>query len=245
MCARQWIFALCGIATTCGIVIAQDAAIQSRTKASLDHASKSALWFLRGRQAAGQSAAALRYRAYQQKLAARTALQVAVRQATANLTPRGAPAAGWTALGPAPLASDASGIGQQDYNWVSGRATAVAIDRADPSGNTVYAGGAEGGLWKSTNAASSNPGGVVWTPLIDNQATLSVGAIAIQPQLANFDPTKSVVLVGTGETNSSVDSYYGLGILRSANAGQTWTLIEQDATAHTFVCRNRLQPVCL
>jgi hypothetical protein len=36
--------------------------------------------------------------------------------------------------------------------------------------------------------------------------------------------------VGTGETNSSVDSYYGLGILRSTDAGNTWTLITQDST---------------
>ena len=40
-------------------------------------------------------------------------------------------------LGPVPLASDASGIGIQDYHQVAGRATAVAIDSADPSGNTV------------------------------------------------------------------------------------------------------------
>ena len=35
---------------------------------------------------------------------------------------------GWVPLGPAPLASDASGFGQQDYGWVSGRATAVAVN---------------------------------------------------------------------------------------------------------------------
>ena len=59
-----------------------------------------------------------------------------------------------------------------------------------------------------------------------------MGAIAIQPQLASPDPRKSVILVGTGETNSSSDSYYGLGILRSDNAGNTWTLISQDATGN-------------
>src|SRR5207237_2159249 len=47
----------------------------------------------------------------------------------------------WTPLGPAPLASDATGFGQQDYGWVSGRATAVAVDPADATGNTVYIGG--------------------------------------------------------------------------------------------------------
>ena len=45
--------------------------------------------------------------------------------------------------------------GFQDYHQVAGRATAVAIDPADLTGNTIYIGGAQGGVWKSTNAAPS------------------------------------------------------------------------------------------
>jgi len=179
-------------------------------------------WFLRGRGGSGESSAILRYRAYRQKLRLRQ-LREHGRKFTANL-----PANPWTPLGPAPLASDASGDGQENYNWVSGRATAVAADPADPTGNTVYAGGAYGGLWKSTNAGpltQAHPENVVWTPLIDDQPTLAVGAIAIQPG------STDVVLVGTGEANSSTDSYYGLGILRSADAGSTWTLISSDSTS--------------
>jgi hypothetical protein len=178
-------------------------------------------WFLRGRLVPGQSAAALRREAHQQKLRMRT-----MRAANAPSVSTSA----WTSLGPAPLASDASGTGQQDFNWVSGRATSVVIDPADASANTVYLGGAYGGLWKSTNARAPDPASVVWTPLIDDQATLAVGAIAVQPQPASPDPTKSVILVGTGEANSSSDSYYGLGILRSQNGGTTWTLIPADTT---------------
>jgi len=40
-------------------------------------------------------------------------------------------AGGWTPIGPAPLASDATGNGTQDYHQVAGRATAVAINPAD------------------------------------------------------------------------------------------------------------------
>ena len=50
-----------------------------------------------------------------------------------------------------------------------------------------------------------------------------MGSIAIQP--GNADPTKSLILAGTGEANSAADSYFGLGILRSTDAGNTWTLI--------------------
>ncbi len=57
----------------------------------------------------------------------------------------------------------------------------------------------------------------------DDQATLSIGSIAIQP--GNTDPTQTVVLAGTGEADNSADSYFGLGILRSADGGNTWTLI--------------------
>ncbi len=137
----------------------------------------------------------------------------------------------WAPLGPAPLASDATGDGMQDYNWVSGRATSVTIDPADNSGNTVLLGGAYGGLWKSTNAGSLNlsPASVTWQALIDDEPTLAVGAIALQPG------NSSVILVGTGETNSSGDSYYGLGILRSTDGGSTWSQIQSAASGQSFL----------
>jgi hypothetical protein len=185
-------------------------------------------WFLRGRLLPGESSAALRYRAHLQTMQMRLARAAALAKSKDLARPGAPPATTWTSLGPAPLASDASGEGIQDYNWVSGRATAAAVDPADPSGNTVYVGGAYGGLWKSSNAGpqSSSPSSVVWTPLIDSQATLAVGAIAVEAQSGG----PSLILVGTGETNNSDDSYYGLGILRSADGGNTWTLISSDST---------------
>jgi hypothetical protein len=184
-------------------------------------------WFLRGRSSPIQSGASERYQAYLQKMRMRAARAAGTRK-VGDAVPT---ALVWSPLGPAPLASDASGVGEYNYGWVSGRATAVAIDPADPTGSTVYIGGAYGGVWKSTNATqpvTQNSSGVTWTALTDNQATLAVGAIAIQP--GNNNPNNSVILIGTGETNSSTDSYYGLGILRSPDAGTTWTLITEDTT---------------
>ena len=156
----------------------------------------------------------------------RTVRAAALRSGPIAGTNSSASPAFWTPVGPAPLASDATGSGMQDYNWVSGRATSVVIDPADTTGNTVFLGGAYGGLWKSTNAGSLSqiPSSVTWTALIDGQPTLAVGAIALQPVAAG-NPS-NVILVGTGETNSSGDSYYGLGILRSSDAGLTWRQIE-------------------
>lgn len=180
-------------------------------------------WFYRGRIVAGLPSAELRRRAYQAKMQLRTQRAKAfVAPASPNSQPS-LSSGSWVPIGPAPLASDASGNGTQDYHQVAGRATAVVIDPADSSGNTVYIGGAQGGVWKSTNAAAPSANNVTWTPLTDSQVTLSIGAIAIQP--GNSDPAKSVVLAATGEADSSGDSYFGLGILRSADGGNNWSLI--------------------
>jgi hypothetical protein len=205
------------VARHCALFLAFAApALAQTAQSNADpHRSQREQQFLLGRALPHQPAAELLRRAYAQKLALRAAK---------SGSPSPQNSSGWTPLGPAPLASDASGVGQQDYNWVSGRATAVAIDPADPTAATVYLGGAYGGVWKSTNATAQSPANVIWTPLIDNQATLAVGAVAIQPG------GTGVVVVGTGEANSSADSYYGLGILRSSDGGQTWTLIPTDST---------------
>src|SRR3954469_17335825 len=156
-------------------------------------------WQSAGRRVPGASSAALRARAIQQKLQMRSA-------SAFNFA---ATAGTWKSLGPQSLPSDASGTGLQDYGFVSGRATAVAIDPNDLSGNTVFTGGAYGGIWKSTNAGtlSTNSSSVTWVPLTDTQATLAIGSIAVQPQLSNPNSASSIVLAGTGETDSSADSY--------------------------------------
>ncbi len=131
--------------------------------------------------------------------------------------------AAWTAVGPGQIATAA-------YGEVTGRVTAIAVDPADATGNTVYVGTTGGGVWKSTNAAgpASN---VSFVPLTDTLAvfnanagttalpSLSIGAIAI---------SNGVLLAGTGDPNDASDSYYGSGLLRSADGGVTWTLIQES-----------------
>ena len=111
----------------------------------------------------------------------------------------------WKELGPRP---------QVESIWedVGGRVTSIAVDVAnDPSGNTVYVGTAFGGVWKSINALSSAP---QFIPLGDDWMSLSVGSIALDS--STNPPT---VFVGTGEANNSIDSYYGVGILKSTKTG--------------------------
>jgi len=92
---------------------------------------------------------------------------------------------------------------------VNGRANAVAID--PNSANTFYIGGANGGVWKTTDA------GVSWSTTTDGWPLLGVSSLAIQP--GNSD----VILAGTGDFYGS--DVAGIGIMRSTNAGATWTLV--------------------
>lgn len=109
-------------------------------------------------------------------------------------------------------------IGPQPANWplygatgVSGRVTALAVDPRNSG--VVYLGGAEGGVWKTTD------GGVTWLPLTDNQASLAVGSITLDPSAPD------TIYVGTGESNETGDAYFGAGILKSTDGGATWTQI--------------------
>jgi autotransporter-associated beta strand protein len=112
----------------------------------------------------------------------------------------------WTAIGPAPATSPGAN---------SGRTVAIACDPTNV--NVVYIGAASGGVWKTSNANSTPP---TWTPLTDGQAALTTGAnsIAIAPTDHN------TIYVGTGEPDNSADSYYGRGVLKSTDGGNTWTL---------------------
>src|SRR2546426_3675280 len=115
----------------------------------------------------------------------------------------------WSPIGPQPT------VGTFFFGNTSGRVTALAVDPTNP--NIVYLGGAEGGVWKSTN------GGTNWTPLTDSQPSLAVGSIVIDPNNPN------TIYVGTGEENFAIDSYYGAGILKSTNGGASWTQLGQSA----------------
>ncbi len=125
----------------------------AEAKPDTDLQQRRAKWFSQGREAPrGESAAELRRNAMASKMSMRAAR--AVSRSTQRLP---APDAGvWFPLGPVPLASDATGSGLQDYHQVSGRATAVAIDPADPTGNTVSCGGGSSEINKGNQG--TNPG---------------------------------------------------------------------------------------
>jgi photosystem II stability/assembly factor-like uncharacterized protein len=107
----------------------------------------------------------------------------------------------WTALGPAPIPNGQTATRRDP---VSGRVSAIAIHPVNS--NTVYAGTANGGVYRTTD------GGTNWTPIFDAALSLAIGAIAIAPS----DPT--TVFVGTGESVGSADSFFGIGVYVIKNA---------------------------
>ena len=100
-----------------------------------------------------------------------------------------------------------------------GRTSGVAGTDANP--NLYYFGGADGGVWKTTN------GGLTWNDVWPRGAVGAIGAIAIDPR------DEKTLWVGTGEPNLRNDISYGDGIWvthdggahwRNAGLAQTWAI---------------------
>ena len=114
----------------------------------------------------------------------------------------------WIEMGPSVIRSGWGGLDN------GGRTSMIAINPVDS--RILYVGAASGGIWKSVDSGQS------WKPIGDNLASLSVGAIAIDP----YDP--NIVYAGLGEPHYSLDSFHGAGFLRSLDAGKTWELLSSD-----------------
>lgn len=93
---------------------------------------------------------------------------------------------------------------------VGGRMTCAVCHPAIPE--IIWAGAAGGGVWKSED------GGQTWWALWHNEATLNIGSLALDPS------NPATLYCGTGEANLSSDSYAGVGIYRSLDAGKSWQL---------------------
>lgn len=113
----------------------------------------------------------------------------------------------------------------EDWSFVGplntgGRITDIAI--SPDSDDTFYATAAVGGVFKTTDRGQS------WTPIFDDSGVPSIGNIAIAPSDANR------IYLGTGEANGSATSgaFFGNGVYRSDNAGDTWTNIGLPESNH-------------
>ena len=120
----------------------------------------------------------------------------------------------WRELGPTLIPHGQTyGQGAGSNPAVSGRCCGIVVDRSDSHHLVLCSAG--GGLWGSRDT------GATWAPLTDRQPTLVMGALAQSVSAPN------VMYAATGDGDGSIP--YGVGLLRSADSGSTWTLVPARA----------------
>lgn len=127
----------------------------------------------------------------------------------------------WTSLGPTNI------INQGGAGGGIGRINRIVRDPVSPT--TIYAGSANGGLWKTTNAASS------WFCLTDGLPRIGVSGIAINPANTN----EIYILTGDGDYGTCPS----IGVLKTNDGGISWHqtgLTFSDNNAATIVVGRKI-----
>lgn len=132
----------------------------------------------------------------------------------------------WVPQGPRPATrGQVEGIVDRE---VVGAVKAVVVDPTDA--NVVYIGAVNGGVWRTRNARAAAP---AWEQLTDAQASLSIGALDLDPT----DATRQTLVAGTGRF-SSLRRMGGalIGVLRSADGGTTWATLGTPVFRRFHIC---------
>jgi hypothetical protein len=144
-------------------------------------------------------------------------------QPNANLNQENAPlvlnTSGFTALGPQPEHMTGC-TGCFDYVTTEGRVNSIVVDPTTTTNGSIvaYLGSVGGGVWKTTNCCSAS---TTWNVTTDDPllATISIDSVTIDPNNHN------TIYAGTGDLNYGSFSMGSQGVLKSTNAGATWTLL--------------------
>src|SRR6266446_244637 len=125
----------------------------------------------------------------------------------------------FTALGPQPERMTGCS-GCFDYTTTEGRVNAIAIDPTTTTNGSIvaYSGAVGGGVWKTTNCCGAS---TTWTVVTDDPliSTTAIDTITIDPNNHN------TIYAGTGDLNFGSFSMGSQGILKSINAGASWTVL--------------------
>src|SRR6266404_3748918 len=128
----------------------------------------------------------------------------------------------FTALGPQPERMTGCS-GCYDYTTTEGRVNAMAVDPTTTMNGSIvaYLGAVGGGVWKTTNCCSAS---TAWTVVTDDPliSTTAIDSVTIDPGNHN------TIYAGTGDLNFGSFSMGSQGILKSTDAGATWTVLGAD-----------------
>jgi hypothetical protein len=104
----------------------------------------------------------------------------------------------------------------------SGRIRAIWVDLADATHHTVWIGGVDGGIWKTSDISGSPAS---WTPVNDFLSNLAVSSICQSPADHN------IMYFGTGEkAQSSFFLVQGGGVWKSTDHGTNWSLLSSTSS---------------
>jgi hypothetical protein len=139
----------------------------------------------------------------------------------------------WQEVGPSGVPASAlvasESTGASTGTIFSGRTTAIAISPDCHAGDCkIFIGAAGGGVWEADNALASQ---LNWHPSGNGIPSNAIGSVVFDPN----DSKGKTLYVGTGEPNGSSDSEAGVGLYKSTDFGQSWTLVP-GSTASTAPC---------
>jgi hypothetical protein len=125
----------------------------------------------------------------------------------------------WTELGPfTPVVpGPVNYTGRETTN--SGRVTAMAIAPTCVPGNCrLWVAAAGGGVWRTDDALAVPAS---WTPIDTGLTSNATGDLVLDPT----DPRGRTLYLGTGEPNGSGDSEAGVGLFKTTDGGNRWSLV--------------------
>ena len=97
---------------------------------------------------------------------------------------------------------------------VGGRTRGIALDRRDP--DVIVAGGASGGIWKSTD------GGLSWDSKSEPDQNLGVSAVVQHPSNPDTWYYSTAEFFGSAGARGGGGDFYGSGIFKSTDNGENW-----------------------
>jgi trimeric autotransporter adhesin len=134
----------------------------------------------------------------------------------------------WTERGPnTDVVGPSNGNTRANSGITSGRIRATHVDLNDATGKTVWVGGVDGGLWKTTDITASPAS---WVLVNDYLSNLAVSDICQDPV------NKNILYFCTGEAYFNVDAVSGAGVFKSTDNGATWSLLS-STSAYTLCSR--------